>query len=277
MTTHTRLRLGAVALVLLVVVLLSGAHLCGVAQDPGSRPLSAGALACTEFWLNRYQTLLGAAAALIAAAIAWIGIRKQLEKADEQIVVTTRQSAIALLPVLDQRTENAAKTYRAADVLGQCGFDMYAAAERAFGKAEELHRSYVTGDAAGRMVDVFGASVKDYKQIIEMFSGVLSKFVEERSRGLSGPNFRKASGEIWVGAIDLLQVHKDAYERLERCTGNRFRSNEEIETGFAAIGPFKPSTFVTPDLYYAIPLRILAHEVELMQAERDQCFERSRT
>ncbi|MBN4095597.1 hypothetical protein [Methylobacterium sp. OT2] len=79
MTTHTLLRLGAAAMVILMLVLLSGAHLCSVAQDPGSRPLSTGALPCIEFWLNRYQTLIAGSFAALAAIFAY-GQLKEVRK-----------------------------------------------------------------------------------------------------------------------------------------------------------------------------------------------------
>lgn len=106
MTTHTRLRLGAAALVFLVVVLLSGAHLCGVAQDPGSRPLSTGALACTEFWLNRYQTLVGAAVAIAAAFAAYRMARRQVDKTQEQLAEMAKQTKMISYQSAAVRSDN---------------------------------------------------------------------------------------------------------------------------------------------------------------------------
>lgn len=109
MTTQTRLRWGAVALVVLAVGLLSGSHLCGVAlekgaSDPGMRPIGSGALACTEFWLNRYQTLIGAVTAVFAAAFAWRGVALQVASSERQVAIGRRQSAIALIDVLNRHT-----------------------------------------------------------------------------------------------------------------------------------------------------------------------------
>lgn len=112
MTTHTRLRLGAVALVLLVVVLLSGAHLCGVAQDAGSRPLSTGGLACTEFWLNRYQTLIGALVAIGAAIVAYNGVKLQIASAEKQVRISNRQSSISLLEIMNERSGDVRAMHR---------------------------------------------------------------------------------------------------------------------------------------------------------------------
>jgi hypothetical protein len=52
---------------------------------------------CFEFWLNRYQILLGAVVAVAAAWVAWwIGMR-QLRSADEGLTIARRQSAASVL------------------------------------------------------------------------------------------------------------------------------------------------------------------------------------
>lgn len=52
------------------------------------------AASCFEFWLFRYQTLIGAVAALIAGVLAWRGAMRQVAKADTQIWFVSKQVAV---------------------------------------------------------------------------------------------------------------------------------------------------------------------------------------
>lgn len=50
---------------------------------------------CFEFWFNRYQTILGASAAVFAAYVTLRQVRRQADKAEEQARLTDRQVSIA--------------------------------------------------------------------------------------------------------------------------------------------------------------------------------------
>src|SRR3954469_24123855 len=45
---------------------------------------------CAEFWLNRYQSLLGTLVAIVAAWLAWRAVNKQIAVADKTLVATQR-------------------------------------------------------------------------------------------------------------------------------------------------------------------------------------------
>lgn len=47
------------------------------------------ATSCFDFWLNRYQTLIGAIVAVAAAGAAWLAVLKQVDVARQQIKVMT--------------------------------------------------------------------------------------------------------------------------------------------------------------------------------------------
>lgn len=64
-----------------------------------------GAVNCFEFWFNRYQTLLGAVLALIAAWIATIPARKQLREMSRQSAASARQSMVELASALETEAE----------------------------------------------------------------------------------------------------------------------------------------------------------------------------
>jgi hypothetical protein len=58
---------------------------------------------CFEFWLNRYQTLVGVLAALAAAVVAWLVGFRQLERLDVGLAISQRQSAAASLDTIVNR------------------------------------------------------------------------------------------------------------------------------------------------------------------------------
>ena len=58
---------------------------------------------CFDFWLNRYQTLLGALAAIFAATAAWIIGMRQLRRSDEGLEIARRQTAANALPHIASR------------------------------------------------------------------------------------------------------------------------------------------------------------------------------
>jgi hypothetical protein len=59
----------------------SSEYVLGVLRDHSKD----GALNCFDFWLNRYQTLVGAIVAVGAAAIAWIAVQQQVAVARKQL------------------------------------------------------------------------------------------------------------------------------------------------------------------------------------------------
>jgi predicted nucleic acid-binding protein len=60
---------------------------------------------CAEFWLNRYQVLLGATFAIAGAWAAWRIGMKQLRTANEGLAIARRQSAASVLDHLIARRE----------------------------------------------------------------------------------------------------------------------------------------------------------------------------
>lgn len=58
---------------------------------------------CFEFWLNRYQTLIGAAAALFAGILAWRGAMRQVAKADDQVKLLSKQIAVDKLQAIYEK------------------------------------------------------------------------------------------------------------------------------------------------------------------------------
>lgn len=70
---------------------------CRVPSGEAAKLLDLTPMGCFEFWINRYQTLLGAGAAIFAAAVAWAGVSGQIEKANEQIFISQQQLAASAL------------------------------------------------------------------------------------------------------------------------------------------------------------------------------------
>lgn len=63
------------------------AWVCRAPAADAGKPLAAGLIACAEFWINRYQTLVGAIVAVGAAYVAWVAVRKQIEVGRAQIAI----------------------------------------------------------------------------------------------------------------------------------------------------------------------------------------------
>ena len=60
---------------------------------------------CLEFWLNRYQVLLGAAVAVLAAFVAWIIGERQISRTDAALEIARRQTAaVALDSIVARRS-----------------------------------------------------------------------------------------------------------------------------------------------------------------------------
>lgn len=75
----TRLAVGIAVLTiaaLLAIALVKAGHACA---NPSKRAALkiVEANGCIEFWLNRYQSLIGAIAAILAAAVAWLAVARQ--------------------------------------------------------------------------------------------------------------------------------------------------------------------------------------------------------
>jgi len=88
--------------VLLIAIALDG---CATVQKDLKLP---GTAACLEFWLERYQTLLSAIAAAVAAVFLW----RQLKATEDQVKKTTElmnKQEINLLVIEQQSVEDAFK------------------------------------------------------------------------------------------------------------------------------------------------------------------------
>jgi len=269
--------IGVALVTLLTIALETGME--SVCWDEGAAKAAKvnEAAGCFEFWFNRYQTLIGAVAALAAAGVAWIGVRRQIAKADEQISVASRQSAIAILPVLDERTKNAIDIHSCADATLRSGVKLFLAAQDAFEKAEALRLAYVSGYDVGRMVDVFDASVEKYKSEIEALSGLLATLLKEHNSGLAGPALRRACLDFWGIYYLTLSKNELALPHLERCAGNRFRDNNEIVSSFAAIKSIDVAALRFKDSAIIGPLNATGRQADILQNERDSVFDRSRS
>lgn len=65
------------------------------------------ATTCLEFWINRYQTLIGAITSIGAAIYAAYWVSKQIRRTDKQIALTRAQLSGDFTSVLRNRIENA--------------------------------------------------------------------------------------------------------------------------------------------------------------------------
>lgn len=74
-------------------------HVKAVLADHGKD----GALSCFDFWLNRYQTLVGAFTAIGAAWYAGMLVRRQITKSDEQLRLASQQFAAQVIPDFEKR------------------------------------------------------------------------------------------------------------------------------------------------------------------------------
>jgi hypothetical protein len=96
--------------------LCSSEYVLGVLRDH----TKDGALNCFDFWLNRYQTLIGAVVAVGAAAFAWFGINKQVAVANGQAQIAGRQASIALIEVLNNKAGYAVSLFNSVEAIVQC-------------------------------------------------------------------------------------------------------------------------------------------------------------
>ncbi|WP_146221809.1 hypothetical protein [Methylobacterium sp. B4] len=80
---------GSIAVTLANTASSWSGSVCALPARDGGGPLFPGMLGCIEFWLNRYQTTLGAITALIAARVAWRAVQ-------HQVAVSREQTAIAI-------------------------------------------------------------------------------------------------------------------------------------------------------------------------------------
>lgn len=98
--------LGAVAAVFCLAAFDWTAWACRLPPGEEGKVLTPGVGGCAEYWLNRYQALIGALVAIGAAAFAWRGVVMQVASAEKQVRIGRRQSAIALIEVLNSNFDN---------------------------------------------------------------------------------------------------------------------------------------------------------------------------
>lgn len=79
---------GAVAAVFCLAAFDWTAWACRLPTGEEGKILTPSFGGCVEFWLNRYQTLIGAVVAIAAAAIAWIAVQQQVAVARKQLDLT---------------------------------------------------------------------------------------------------------------------------------------------------------------------------------------------
>lgn len=77
--------------------------ICGPNDAIGAKQIST--VMCAEFWFNRYQTFIGAIAALGAAAVAYRATQQQVAKATEQITIASVQASFELIDDLSERID----------------------------------------------------------------------------------------------------------------------------------------------------------------------------
>lgn len=61
------------------------------------------AAGCFDYWLNRYQTLVGVGVASLAVIFAWIGVKRQVVAANNQILIAHRQATIGQAGFIQER------------------------------------------------------------------------------------------------------------------------------------------------------------------------------
>lgn len=98
--------LGAVAAVFCLAAFDWTVWACRLPTGEEGKVLTPGVGGCIEYWLNRYQALIGALVAIGAAAFAWRGVVMQVASAEKQVRIGRRQSAIALIEVLNSNFDN---------------------------------------------------------------------------------------------------------------------------------------------------------------------------
>ncbi|MET3483168.1 hypothetical protein [Methylobacterium sp. 1973] len=234
------------------------------------------AAGCFEFWFNRYQTLIGALVTLVAAGIAWIGLKRQLERADEQIDVARRQGLIALLPALDQRAENATRVYSLAAALGMNAIRTKEAARTTLQYAFALRQNFESNTNLAADIYVYRHQVERYRVEISAFSERIEQFTIEWHRGLFGPDGRYHCEKIWASLTGVLDTHQDAMNKLSDTGSALPRSDLEFMAALDAAAKIDQRGFILSDLGFDIPLRGLEHTVVEIERERDRCRDASR-
>ncbi|MFB0490240.1 hypothetical protein ABIE45_002826 [Methylobacterium sp. OAE515] len=176
--------LGAVAVVFCLAAFDWITWACRLPVGEEGKVLTPGFGGCIEFWLNRYQTSIGAVAALIAGFAAWQGAMKQVARADAQIVLINKQTAIDRIQYINERLKpvedliyniNGIKTWLnsaidAMPVLREAAFDISKAAEAEDWSHIQIHANQyepILKDAddkiavAKRMIDAMHAIARD--------------------------------------------------------------------------------------------------------------------
>jgi hypothetical protein len=100
---------GSIMMLLALIVFDWMSSTCRLPSGVSDKPLAEGPIGCFEFWIARYQTFIGAAVALIAAGAAWVGVRRQIDKASRQIEISDAQLAASAAQHLLGRMTNLRK------------------------------------------------------------------------------------------------------------------------------------------------------------------------
>lgn len=225
------------------------------------------AAGCFEFWFSRYQTLIGALVALLAAFIAWIGIRRQL-------AISRQQTAIALLPLLDERYANANRLLVLAEEI-EVGFEITRAAARvALNNGFHLRERIKAGEQFPLMFHNFEECVIDYKNKYEELTRSRIALIEEINRGFGGERIQNICKKMQISAAHICGRHSGKLSNLRMCV-EHILGHRNL-AAFNQIDEYVGSEFLLPNYHEAFPSAELREAVQEIQRERDHIFAFSR-
>lgn len=210
--------------------LIDASRMCGT--GPFQAKLQTdGALGCAEFWLNRYQSLIGSALTVLISAIAAVIILRQLKAMADQTAIATNTLRLANTQVeaaahaaTIEKRRNLAIAILALEEYQRAVFSLWSGFWNIRNSPEKN----------------FGALSPNHKACMEARSGVLRNAlphlephdladavrIDEKMRGVL--NFARHEIEIYDGVLKFMDARDQPYRTIDEAEPELAKLDGEI-------------------------------------------------